>query len=110
MKQQELSALSLEGYKLGDSYCRQNLQKGGVCIFVRNDINFKNISLSKFSREKDLELCAVELELKSGNLIVIGIYRSPSGDFKHFLHLLENTLQHIHEKKTRIHILRGLKY
>lgn len=99
MKQQELSAHSLEGYKLGGSYCRQNLQKGGVCIFVRNDINFNNISLSKFSREKDLELCAVELELKSGNLIVIGLYRSPSGDFKHFLNLLENTLQHIHEKK-----------
>jgi len=40
MEEQDLLNLTLTGYSLGSSYCHQNLQKGGVCIFVREDQSF----------------------------------------------------------------------
>jgi hypothetical protein len=42
-------------------FCRQNLQKGGVCIFFRKDLYFRNFNISRNCKEKDLEICAVEL-------------------------------------------------
>jgi hypothetical protein len=64
MEEQELLHLTLSGYKLGSSFSRKHLQRGGVCIFVRKDI-LRNC------REKDLEICAVELETGASKLIVL---------------------------------------
>jgi hypothetical protein len=38
--EEELLHLTLDGY-LGCSFCRQNQQNGGVCIFVKKDKSFK---------------------------------------------------------------------
>jgi len=45
-------------------FCRQDLQKGGVCIFVRKTLYFRNFNISHNCKEKDLEICAVELETR----------------------------------------------
>jgi hypothetical protein len=37
MVEQDLLHLTLDGYLLGSSFLRQNLQRGGVCIFVKKD-------------------------------------------------------------------------
>jgi hypothetical protein len=43
MVEQDLLHLTLDGYLLGSSFCRQNLQSGGVCIFVKKDQSTKLI-------------------------------------------------------------------
>jgi hypothetical protein len=43
MEEQDLLNLTLTGYSLGSSYCHQNLQKGGMCIFVREDESYKKL-------------------------------------------------------------------
>jgi hypothetical protein len=45
MKEWDLLHLTLPGCILESSFCCQNLQKGGVCIFVHKD-HFSKISIS----------------------------------------------------------------
>jgi hypothetical protein len=55
-----------------------------VCIFVKKDECFNKIDISRYFTEQDLEMCAVQLETKTSKLIILGLYRSPSGDFNQF--------------------------
>jgi hypothetical protein len=64
-------------------------QKGGVCIFIRNDVCFSQVDLLNYCVEKILEICAVKLEFNGRRLIIARLYRSPAGDFYEFLHFLE---------------------
>ena len=50
-----------------------------VMVYVFNYLDF-----SKHCKEKILEICAVQTETTDKQIIVICVYRSPSGDFNHF--------------------------
>jgi hypothetical protein len=49
------------------------LQRGDVCIFARKDQCFNKTVISHQCKEQDLEICAIQL-------IIISLYRAPSGD------------------------------
>jgi hypothetical protein len=76
MEEQDLLNLTLSDYSLGSSYCCWNLQKGGLCIFVREDQSFKNIDTLLHCAEQILEVCATEFETKSSNLRILALYRA----------------------------------
>jgi hypothetical protein len=63
-----------------------------VCIFVREDFDFFSISLDKYCKEKDIEVCAVRLQRPPIQLIILAIYRLPSGNFTTFLKNLDSIL------------------
>jgi hypothetical protein len=42
--------------------------KGGVCIFVHKKYNYSAGDLSKYSKEQDIEACALKLELTALNM------------------------------------------
>jgi len=81
----EINNINFSPYTLGAQYCRQHCKKAGVAIFVTNNIQFNIIDLRQFSKEKDLEVCALRISLLQENLIVACIYRSPKGDFQYFI-------------------------
>jgi exonuclease III len=93
MEEQDLLHLTLPGYILGSSFCHRNLQRGGVCMFVRKDLYFNKTDISHNSREKDLEICAVEIETKATKLIIFCLCRAPTGDFNQFINHLDDTLK-----------------
>jgi hypothetical protein len=41
MVERELLNLSMPGYKLASSYCHKKYSKGGVCIFIKEDILYQ---------------------------------------------------------------------
>jgi hypothetical protein len=84
LKQIELEQINLD-YKLGASYCRKYLLKGGVCIFVYKKYNYSNVGLSKYCKEPDIEACAIKLELTALNIYIVSVYRAPCGNFNSFL-------------------------
>jgi hypothetical protein len=81
LEERELPCLTLPGYILRSSFCRKHLKGGGVCIFVREDVNVNKINITHKCREKDLEVCAVEIETEASKLIVLSLYKAPTGDF-----------------------------
>jgi hypothetical protein len=59
VEEQDLLNLILTGYFLGSSYCCWNLQKGGVCIFVRDGQSFNKIDTSFHCTEQILKVHAI---------------------------------------------------
>ena len=86
--------------KLGSKYCRHEFKNGGVCIFIHEDLEFFSISLDKYCKEKDIEVCAVKLNITPIHLIILTIYRSPSGNFTNFFKNLDSVLNTCYSNKT----------
>ena len=84
LKDYEIDNLLIDQFKLGSKFCRHEYKNGGVCIFVHKDLDFFSISLDKYCKEKDIEVCAVKIKITPIQLIILAIYRSPSGNFTNF--------------------------
>ena len=85
----EIETIRLHNYNLRAKFCRNKFKKGGVCIFTHDSIQCSEINLNKFCKEKDFEICAIELHLQFYKICIVTIYRSPSGDFQYFVNSLE---------------------
>ena len=59
----EMDMMSLEYYKLVTIFCRQQYKNGGACIFVHESIDFDVTSTHHVYKEKDLEICALKINL-----------------------------------------------
>ena len=46
-----------------------------------------------------MEICADELEIEASKLIILCIYRTPTGDFNQFLKELDDTLKYLYKPK-----------
>jgi exonuclease III len=93
----EMDVTHIPNYKFGAGYCRKKHKNGGVCIFVHEDYKFTILNLQKFSKERDIEIAAIKLELNKVRIIVLCIYRSPVGDFDYFLNKLDSILNSLHK-------------
>jgi exonuclease III len=89
----EKTYVNIEGYTIGAQFCRVPYGKGGAIIYVHNSLQYTNIDLSKYCKENYIEICAVKLIINSLNILIITIYRTPSGNFNYFLQQLDNILQ-----------------
>jgi exonuclease III len=97
MGEQELLQLNLPGYLLVSGFSRKHLQRGGMCIFARKDLKVKKTVTLQNCKEKDLEICAAELNTEASKFIIISLYRAPTGDFSRFLKNLDETLKYLYK-------------
>jgi hypothetical protein len=88
LKVYETDNLPIDYFKLGSKCYRHEFKNGGVCIFILEDLEFFSISFDKYCKEKDIEVCAIKLNITPIQLIILAIYRSPSGNFTSFLKIL----------------------
>ena len=98
----EIHSTYLDQYTIGAHFCRKTHKQGGVAIYVVKDIPYTTIDLDQFISEKDLEICALKLQIPSKSFIILCIYRSPSGDFTYFLNQLECILNTLFKLSTNI--------
>jgi len=98
LKDYEIDNLPIDQFKLGSKFCRHEFKNGWVCIFVHEDLDFFSVSLDKYCKE-DTEVCAVRLKITPIQLIILAIYRSPSGNFTNFLKNLDSILNTWHSNK-----------
>ena len=90
------------GNTLGTYFCRRIYKHGGVSIFVSKNIQFQEIDLSQYVREKDFEVCALNFQEASIHLLIICLYISPMGDFAYYLNHLELVLHKYYRVSTNI--------
>jgi hypothetical protein len=55
LNQMELSPIHIPNYLLGSYYCRKDLLKGGVFIFIYKSITFSIINLDNYGVDQDIE-------------------------------------------------------
>jgi hypothetical protein len=63
MKHLELQRSHFDNYILGASYCRTMYEKGGVCIYVQESLNYVRLGLEKYCQDKNFEVCAIKIHL-----------------------------------------------
>ena len=97
LKDYELVNTHIPKYKLGANYCRKNLKLGGICIQVQESLKFNNIDLLKYSKEQDMEIALIQLNIQKRKGIITCIYRAPCGNFECFLNKLEIILKSLHK-------------
>jgi hypothetical protein len=71
-----------------------------VCIFVHKEIEFFSISLDKYCKERDIEVCAVRLNITPIHIFILAVYRSTSGNFSNFSKNLDSVLYTWYNNKT----------
>ena len=81
---EELEGVTLHPYILGVKFCRQMHKCGCVCIFIQDNIHCTNINMDKYFNEKDIEICALKLHISSHTIVIITVYRSPTGNITYF--------------------------
>jgi hypothetical protein len=62
----------------------RSLKSSGVCIFVQEDQNFTTLNLKNFCKERDIEIAAIQCKLSNEKVIILCIYRAPTGDYNYF--------------------------
>jgi len=93
LKDLEMDMMTIDYYKLGTKFYRHQYKNGGVCIFVHESTDFDSISTYHICKEKDLEIRAIKLNLPKIKIVIVTIYRSPSGNYNYFLGKLESLLK-----------------
>jgi len=99
---EELESMFLNQYTVGAKFCRKTHKCGGVCIFIKDNLQFTNINMDKYSKVKDIEICAIKIHTPSGTIVVVMAYRSPTGDVTHFLNTLETAIDQLYNNTTNI--------
>jgi exonuclease III len=102
LKTAELQNTNIDHYSIGGQFYRTIHAQGGVVVYIHNNLYSTAINLSKYCIEKDIEICAVRLEVQYSVFCIITIYRSPSGNFKSFLETLDAVLQSVYSPSQEI--------
>ena len=84
---------------MGSQYCRSNLKNGGTCIYIRDTLSYTNINLDKYAKEQDIEICVIQLKAQKKFVIILCLYRVPSGNMESFLKTLDKILASLHKPK-----------
>jgi hypothetical protein len=79
----KLNLKNIYSFHLTHPRSRKNFRQGGVCIFIKKNVQFSKINNMVNCKEKDLELCAIQLNLL--NMCIVCLYRASSGDFLYFI-------------------------
>jgi len=99
MTKSNLDLLNISNYNLSTGFCCQTYKKG-VCIYVRKDICYRSLDLTRYCEEKNHEVCAIQIRSMTNPQIIICMYRSRSGNFYQFLKLLDIMLMSLYQPKT----------
>lgn len=81
---------SIENLKLLNAYFRSSHKNGGVSIYVNSELNVQPVNLDEFCTEVNIEITGVILLDRS--LLVLSVYRAPSGNLELFYDALDDCL------------------
>ena len=91
LRECEMTHYDVAKYRLGASFSRSERIHGGVAVLVREDVRYVPIDLSAFSVEIEAELAAVKLP--DEHVVIVSIYRSPSGCLQTFMSVLARVFE-----------------
>ncbi|KAK9883617.1 hypothetical protein WA026_001790 [Henosepilachna vigintioctopunctata] len=101
LKEEEVAFFSLHGWKIAHSFSRSVMGRGGVMTLCRSAVNFVcHSDVNRHSVEFHCELSSIKLV--NVDLLIIAVYRSPSGNMHIFLDTFEKLFNSIGKYDSRI--------
>lgn len=94
LKDHEISNLIFPGYNNISNFCRTKYKSGGALIIAKNNVKCKRYTKIKsdINQQKVFEITACYLKYEEFSMVIICIYRSPSGNVDDFLNSLYEAL------------------
>ena len=86
----DMCKYAVAGYKVAAYFSRSIHIRGGVAILVRCDVQFVRLDFDDCCVEVDGEVVGIRISVR--RLVVLSVYRSPSGDVDAFLRVLTGVL------------------
>lgn len=92
LKEAQVEILKFDGYKEAAHFCRKRKNRGGVAIYVKNEIDCLELKwISEMSIENHFEVCGISVI--GTNYVVVCLYRTPNSKLDIFLESLDCLLQ-----------------
>lgn len=96
---EQLEKIKINNFRLQNQYCREAGQHGGVAIYVEETVKTHVIEeFNKLSETGTFECAAIQCQFRGMNIVVIVIYRPPSGNIVSFFSKMEHVLTYILSK------------
>lgn len=95
-----ITNMVFSNYNLCSFYCRSRMKGGGVAILCKTNIIVKNINLSQYCIDKDIEVCACSFKTFNKETIIIVCYRS--GDLTTFFNNIIGVLDSVYKPNLNI--------
>lgn len=92
-----INYFQIQNFLLTNSHCRNSSKGGGVAIFSKSNYRTAPYRLTE-SIDKDFEVTGVQVATNKSQLTIIGLYRSPSGNYESFLSKFEQMLSEVLKK------------
>ena len=81
MSAEELPLIRLENYILINSFCRRTMNRGGVCIFAKENIYLRPIKYElSVERHFEASIAVMDMVNVKSKLIIIVVYRTPDSE------------------------------
>lgn len=103
----KIKLLKLDGYSMASSFCREKHDGGGVCIFIKETLEYRErLDINSMSIEMIFEISAIELPKE--NLLIINLYWPNSKrEIDVFYSCLDKLLTHISTKDSTKNVVIG---
>jgi regulator of RNase E activity RraB len=85
LKEHELERISIDHYNLGANFVEKKLKRWWSEYLCSRIIKFVNINIQEIGKEQYIEVCAIKIQLPTITICVTSVYRSPNGNFIHFI-------------------------
>lgn len=88
VKENEIATLKIDGYIIDAYYCRKSSNKGGVMILSKVGVECRQLvvpAINSLCEDKQIEFCLTLYIFQSIQIVIVGIYRSPSSNVFEFL-------------------------
>jgi len=102
----KLLMIKPNNYYLASRFSRQSYSGGGVCMYINSYLENNMIDLSQYFIEKVTEECAVQINIGNHFIILLCIYKFPSGNFGELVVQLDLILKYLYKPKVEF-IIRG---
>lgn len=85
----------IPGFSLISHFSRTEYKKGGVAIYIKQDLEncIENIGISHFCEELTFEAALVKIKMKKSIMHVMGTYRSPNGNLDDAISALSEVIE-----------------
>lgn len=99
--------LNIHNYNLADCFCRSNSKRGGTCILVKNEHQWRELpEVKNISLANVFECCAIELT--DYKIVIVCLYRIPNySNLQIFFEKLEKVLMYINKIKCKQVLIAG---
>nr|CAI5831225.1 unnamed protein product [Callosobruchus analis] len=103
---EQLQYHGISGYYLANSVCRNSGEHGGSAIFVKRGIkSVRHENISKLSRLGACECSVSEIKIGKDSIIVMSVYRPPSGNIDDFVVNMDEILsKFVNREKCKIFV------